>query len=157
MRSRSTNRRIRYRSGISPPGGSGAPATAGASGASSSNRVSSRRPDRSRIEVEPEAGTLRIRYGGAAAENGTLDFRVEVVIRLDGEQVCFDARLENRTANAVLREFQFPLIAGLALRPETALVTGQVCDGFRYPDIPALLDASHTGYMAQDNKARSVS
>ena len=49
-------------------------------------------PDRSRIEVEPEAGTLRIRYGGAAAENGTLDFRVEVVIRLDGEQVCFDAR-----------------------------------------------------------------
>lgn len=110
-------------------------------------------PDRSRIEVEPEAGTLRIRYGGAAAENGTLDFRVEVVIRLDGEQVCFDARLENRTANAVLREFQFPLIAGLALRPETALVTGQVCDGFRYPDIPALLDASHTGYMAQDNKA----
>ena len=44
-------------------------------------------PDRSRIEVEPEAGTLRIRYGGAAAENGTLDFRVEVVIRLDGEQI----------------------------------------------------------------------
>ena len=53
----------------------------------------------------------------------------------------------------MLREFQFPLIAGLALRPETALVTGQVCDGFRYPDIPALLDASHTDYMAQDNKA----
>ncbi|MBS1371731.1 MAG: hypothetical protein HPZ91_17435 [Lentisphaeria bacterium] len=109
------------------------------------------------ISVMRENDSLRIRYSGIETDAGTFDFRVEAAVRLDGEEVCFDAKLENRTPAATLREFQFPLVKNLKLGRGTELLTGQVCDGYRYPDIPARLEASRTGYMGQDNKALEFS
>lgn len=109
------------------------------------------------ISVSREAETLRLRWSGMQCAAGSFDFRIEAVVRLEGTQVCFDARLENRTKDAILREFQFPFVKNVNLGPGTELLTSAVCDGIRYRDIPALLESSRTGYVGQDNKALEFS
>lgn len=109
------------------------------------------------VTVEKSGDTLAVRCSGVETEAGIFEFDVAFTVRLKGEQVCFDATLANRSNEAVLREFQFPMVKNVALKKKTELITSAVCGGYRYPDIPARLEACNTAYVGQDNKARECS
>lgn len=106
-----------------------------------------------KVTVKKEGDSLDVRCTGVATEAGAFDIDVAFTVRLEGEQACFDATLANRSKEAVLREFQFPTVKNVALKEDTALITSAICGGFRYPDIPARLEACNTTYVGQDNKA----
>ncbi len=105
------------------------------------------------VHISKEKERIIIRMSGVETEAGHVEFNLTITIHLDGEQVCFDAELRNHAPEAIFREFQFPLIKNTALAPETELMTSALCNGYRYRDIPTLLDKRHTAYMGQDNKA----
>lgn len=109
------------------------------------------------VTVKKTGDALAVRCSGVTTEAGVFQFDVAFTVRLDGEQACFDAELSNRTEAAVLREFQFPRVGNVALKPETELLTAVNCNGCRYPDIPAAIERRRTAYMGQDNKAVELS
>ncbi len=107
------------------------------------------------VEIVREGGdTLKLRYTGPAAASGPARFEVDVLIRLSGDELEFEAELRHVGSDPgeVLREFQFPLLKNLRLRPETELVWS-ANGGQRYPGLARKIASRHTQYMGQDNKA----
>ena len=97
------------------------------------------------VEVKKVADDeIRLEYGG--------EFPVKVSCKLVGDEVRLVPEIANQSKSKVLREFQFPIVKDINLKPESALVCSHYA-GTRFPNIREWIRQAHTQYIAQDNKA----
>ena len=101
-------------------------------------------PEKCRVERTGE-NSLLLEYRAG-------NFHVAVTATLEADEIRFDAKLANRDPEAILREFQFPLLAGLELSSEDGLIDSAL-GGRRIRNFSAFLDTQSTAYVGQDNKA----
>lgn len=107
---------------------------------------------------QPTKDTLKLQIVNPRSKSGETKFRITITIHLEEERLCMEAHLANHSASGgpVLREFQFPLIGNLQLRPDTGLIWGGQSGQF-FPRLKEAVAACHTAYMAQDNRAVELS
>ena len=83
-------------------------------------------------EVSMTDGAIQIHYGQLTSEGKPLDIGLDLSITLEGGQVRFAARLENREPHTIVRELQYPLVGDLNLPQGHKLLTthtgGQLFD-----------------------------
>lgn len=95
---------------------------------------------------------LLLTYTQMKDNTDTVDIRLSVLIELREDELHLKADLENHTPSEILREFQFPMLKNVRLRPQSKLIWS-ACGGACHKNIPAMVQSGFSCYMAQDNKA----
>lgn len=83
-------------------------------------------------------------YGG--------EFPVEVLCRLEADEVRFSAKISNNSKDKILREFQFPMIKNADI-PQNAQYVNSGGGGTLVPDFYRYVKSAQTQYKSQDNVA----
>ncbi|MBQ6534658.1 MAG: hypothetical protein IJI37_05755, partial [Opitutales bacterium] len=96
------------------------------------------------VSVKKEGGKILLSYGG--------EFPVEVACSLEGDEVHFASEIKNASKAKILREFQFPMIHSMNVKPDSILYWNDY-NGKFFKNIRGWLMSGFKGYMAQDNKA----
>lgn len=99
------------------------------------------------IEASPER--IRLRYDHALHDGQPVAFGVTVDVALAADGPHWGIEVANRSAELAVTECQFPLIGGLALTPNQALIWSKI-GGERIADLRQALRAQHTAYMGPD-------
>ncbi len=107
-------------------------------------------------EITRKADELIFIWRQMFSEAGVVDFQLEVRAQLAGDKVDFSACLKNNTPEFIIREFQFPFVKNINLRPDQQFYWSYL-GGDKIKDITSELDNAGTAYMGQDNKALEIS
>ena len=109
------------------------------------------------LENELRAEDVPVRMTKLADDSVQLEwdgeFPLSVTVRLVRDEVRLTPTLRNASVRGcILREFHFPTVRNVQLRPESELLWS-FSGGEHHRDIPAMIDSGFTAYMALDNRA----
>lgn len=102
-----------------------------------------------RPEIRCSGQGMELVYRSVLYQGGRMDIGVVVSVRLDGESTRWSIALKN-AADVILRECQFPLVQGLDVGRDHALIWSNR-GGQRLDDVRAAIKRHFTHYIASDH------
>ncbi len=110
--------------------------------------------------IEHDGDTIRLQYDALPTLlDGTPPIAMTLRLWLEGDELHADAEICNHTADVLIKELQFPLVGGLNLRPDQALIH-TAYGGCRHPDprrfIRDRYPPTHHWYCNEDHEGLQV-
>ena len=105
-----------------------------------------------RPQIEQVDGGMVFRYENIFGENG-ISYAVGLVLKviLSDDEVHWGITVDNRTDDVTVREIHYPLLSLRDPGPPMKVHTSELVST-TYPDLPAMLRARFSNYMAPDQK-----